>query len=854
MPSSVLPTPSPIPTSAEAADVGYVPKPSAYDELLDADGGLRDHWSRFAQALSTLGPAELSRRWDAAQRQLRENGVTYNVYDDSRGVDRPWQLDPVPLLVASSEWRAIERGLAQRAYLLNLILDDIYNQRSLVRQRILPAELVFRNPGFLRPCHGTIVRGGRWLHLYAADLARDPKGNFWVLGDRTQAPSGMGYALENRIVLARVFPSLYRDCRVERLAAFFRKLLDQLQRLSPRRSERPHAVVLTPGPYNETYFEHAYLARYLGLSLVEGGDLTVRNNVVFLKTLSGLARVDVILRRTDDSFCDPLALRADSSLGVAGLVSAVRAGNVVAFNALGSGAVEAPALLAYLPQVCRHLLGEELILPSAPATWCAAEGALDYVADRFSQLVFKPAFPRPGAPEPVFGGVMSQADRQELLGRVRARPHEWLAQERIPLSSAPIWNGDGLEPREIALRCYAVGDGPGYQVMPGGLARVARAGGGDAVVSMQRGAGSKDTWVLAEGPTSSLSLLGRREERVILSRSGNDLPSRVADNLFWLGRYMERAEGSARLLRRILSRLLDDTHSAEPSVLRAMFSALSSQYELPEPLVWRVSMDVAAVERDVIDFLRSGAYGTGLLPSLAGTHRTAQVVRDRISRDTWHVLNQLGRQRDALLYANALSAGDALEALDGLILLFGAFAVLQNENLSRTFGFMFTDMGRRLERAQSTSTLLSTMLSVVHPDEPSVLSELLESLDNGITYRRRYQDMIQAAPVLDLILIDESNPRSIAFQLARLHEHVQALPHSVADPLRTREERVALAALTSVRLADVERLCEVSNQAERPLLRTHLRELASYLPALSDAITQSYLVHAVPRRAFGSEG
>jgi uncharacterized circularly permuted ATP-grasp superfamily protein/uncharacterized alpha-E superfamily protein len=853
MPSSVLPQPS-LPTSAEASDVGYVPKPNAYDELLDANGNLREHWSRFAQALRSLGPAELSRRWDAAQRALRENGVTYNVYDDSRGMDRPWQLDPVPLLVSSQDWRMLERGLAQRAYLLNLILDDIYNQRSLIRQRIIPAEIIFRNPGFLRPCHGTIVRGGRWLHLYAADVARDPNGGFWVLGDRTQAPSGMGYALENRIVLSRLFPSLYRDCRVERLAGFFRKLLDQVQRLSPRSHDPPLAVLLTPGPYNETYFEHAYLARYLGLTLAEGGDLTVRNNTVYLKTLSGLARVDVILRRTDDSFCDPLALRADSSLGVAGLVSAVRAGNVAVLNALGSGVVEAPALLAYLPMVCRHLLGEDLILPSAPATWCAAPGALPYIQDNFTNLVFKPAFPRPGVPEPVFGGAMTIAEQSALLERIRARPHEWVCQDRVTLSAAPIWNGDGLEPREIAMRCYAVGDGPGYQVMPGGLSRVARSGGGDAVVSMQRGAGSKDTWVLTDGPVSPLSLLGRREERLLLSRSGNDLPSRVADNLYWLGRYLERAEGSARLLRRILARLLDDTHSAEPSVLSAMFTSLSVQYELPEMLAWHPNMDVASVERDVIGFLRSGAHGTGLLPSLAGVHRTASVVRDRISRDTWHVLSQLARQRDSLQYAGTLSAGDAIEALDGLILLFGAFAGLQNENLSRTYGFRFTDMGRRLERARNTSTLLYSMVGIVHPDEGSVLSELLETLDNGITYRRRYQDVMQAAPTLDLVLTDESNPRSIAFQLVALHDHVRALPHSAEDPLRTREERVALAALTSVRLADVEALCEVNAAAERPLLQAHLKELGRHLPALSDAITESYLVHAVPRRAFGSEG
>ena len=853
MSSAVSSPPNTVPDSFLSSPVGYEPPAGGFDELLQPSGQLRAHWTRFAQLIGDLGRDELARRWETAQRQLRENGVTYNVYDDNRGMDRPWQLDPVPLLVAADDWRALERGLSQRAYLLNLILDDLYNTRSLVRQRLLPAEIVYRSPGFLRPCAGSLPRGSRWLHLYAADLARDASGRYWVIGDRTQAPSGMGYALENRIVLSRVFPTLYRDCRVQRLAGFFRTLLDLIQRLSPRGQDRSHAVVLTPGPYNETYFEHAYLARYLGLSLVEGGDLTVRANSVYLKTLSGLARVDVILRRTDDSFCDPLALRNDSSLGMAGLVSAVRAGNVSVLNALGSGLTESPALLAYLPVLCRHLLGEDLLLPSAPLRWCGEPGAVDYIRQNVEKLVFKPAFMRAGGPEPVFGATLAEAERAELLERIAARPNDWVAQERVELASAPLWSGGKLEPRRIALRCYTVGNGPGYQVMPGGLTRVARDIAGDPVVSMQRGAASKDTWVVADGPVSQLSLLGRREERVSLSRSGHDLPSRVADNLYWLGRYMERAEDSARLLRRILARLLDDTHSGEPSVLVALFEGLSSTHEMIEPLRASLSVQPDQVERDVLRFLASSELPHGLVASLAGAQRTASVVRDRISRDTWNVISQLNDQRERLGRSRPFSAGDALETLDGLVLSFGAFAGLQGENLARTFGFRFMDLGRRIERARNTAILVQATVGVVYPDEPSVLSEVLEVLDNGITYRRRYQDVMQAAPVLDLLLVDESNPRSIVFQLAAIYDHVRALPRSIEEPLRTREERVALNVLTRVRLADIEALAAVNASGERVALREHLLFLLRELPDLSNAITQSYLVHAVPHRAIGSE-
>ena len=845
--------PSIVPAQSAIGAVEYAPRAHGYDELLTPEHSLREHWSRFSQLLSGIGRDELARRWDSAQRQLRENGVTYNVYDDSRGMDRPWQLDPVPMLVSAAEWHVLERGLSQRAYLLNLILDDLYGSRALIRQRLVPGEVVYRSPGFLRPCQGSLPRGSRWLHLYAADLARDEHGHVWVLGDRTQVPSGMGYALENRIVLSRVFPTLYRDCRVQRLAGFFRSLLDLIQRLSPRGQERPHAVVLTPGPFNETYFEHAYLARYLGLSLVEGGDLTVRANQVYLKTLSGLSRVDVILRRTDDSFCDPLALRADSSLGMAGLVSAARAGNVAILNALGSGLTESPALLAYLPALCRHLLGEDLVLESPEMRWCGEAGSFEYVEHHFEQLVFKPAFARSGAPEPMFGASLSSEQRSELLARIRERPDEWVAQRRIELSSAPLWNGSTLEPRRIALRCYAVGNGPGYQVMPGGLTRVSRDDQGDSVVSMQRGAGSKDTWVLADGPVSQLSLLGRRDERVSLSRSGHDLPSRVADNLYWLGRYIERAEGSARLQRRVLARLLDDAHAAEPSVLIALCDALSIQHELLEPLTAASGTQSEALERDLLRILCSAEHANGIAASLAGAHRTASVVRDRISRDTWHVINQLNEQRSQLIGMPAGSVSDALEKLDALVLSFGAFAGLQSENLSRTFGFRFMDLGRRIERARNTVSLLQVTLSVVFPDEPAVLSEVLEVLDNGITYRRRYQDVLQAAPVLDLLLTDETNPRSIVFQLAALYEHVRALPRSIVEPLRTAEERAALDVLTRVRLADVEGLVAVSPERDRPAFRQHMEALSQALPELSNAITQSYLAHAVPHRAIGSE-
>src|ERR1700683_1204051 len=398
---------------------GYHQTPGVYDEMCGAPGILRPHWDKFIHSLSALGDQELTRRWQTAKQRIRENGVTYNVYGDPMGMDRPWNLDAIPLVIPPSEWNQLEAGLIQRARLLNLILADLYGPQRLLHGGLLPAALVFANPGFWRPCHGVRVSGGTYLHLLAVDLARGPDGDWWVISDRTQAPSGAGYSLENRRVMAETFPDLFREFRVKRLASFFRSFRNSLLRLSPVARDNPRVVLLTPGPFNETYFEHSYLARYLGFTLVQGGDLTVRDSRVFLKTLEGLKQVDVILRRVDDSFCDPIELRSDSYLGVAGLVEAVRAGNVTVANALGSGLIETSAFMPFFPGLSRPMLGEDLKLPAAATWWRGQPRALCYVRDNLDFLVIKPAFPAKGM-EPVFGGRLDPTERSRILAQLEA--------------------------------------------------------------------------------------------------------------------------------------------------------------------------------------------------------------------------------------------------------------------------------------------------------------------------------------------------------------------------------------------------------------------------------------------------
>ena len=804
--------------------------PGQHDELRAPDGGRRPHWESLVRALHDMGPAELSRRWEGARRLIHENGVTYNVYGDPRGMDRPWELDPIPLVLSGSEWERLAAALGQRARLLDAILADLHGPQRLLRDALLPAELVLAHPAYLRPCHGLPLAEHAWLQLYAADLARAPDGRWWVLADRTQAPSGIGYALENRLVVSRTLSEAFREGHVERLAGFFKRLRDTLRALAPRHRDNPRIALLTPGPYDETYFEHAYLARYLGLSLVQGGDLTVRDRSLYLKTLGGLEPVDVLMRRVDDSFCDPLSLRADSSLGVAGLVHAVRAGNVAVANALGSGLVETPALLAFLPSLCRALLGEELALPSVATWWCGHDRALAYVEEHLDELVIKPAYPGLRM-EPAFGDRLSADEREALLERVRACSHAFVAQEQVALSTAPVWDGERVQARHMVLRAYAVAAGGGaFEAMPGGLTRVSSAS-DSLVVSMQRGGGSKDTWVCREQLPPPLTLLRSTEAPIELSRGGAELPSRVADNLFWLGRYVERVEGTARIARGVLARLGDGSAETE-SVLAPLLSALARHIGVDERL--------EADERSFLRFLFEESSARSLRVTLAAIHQLAFSLRDQLSLDTWRVLSEL-QQDLADPESPAPGASRTGEILNRMIVRLSAWSGLAMESMTRSLGWRFADMGRRIERGVWTATLLGEFLVAAHADESPRLEALLEVAESAITYRRRYGGELQAVPALDLLLTDETNPRSLAFQLVALDEHVVHLPGGGARAAR--EERIALGALTRARIAEVTELCHVE-EGKRLRLDALLARTLEDVRAFSDAITQSFLSHA----------
>jgi uncharacterized circularly permuted ATP-grasp superfamily protein/uncharacterized alpha-E superfamily protein len=833
----------------DRSDAGRVA--SAYDEVFEASGQLRTDWEPLVTQLRTLGLEELRRRWEDARRLLYEHGVSYDAGGDRETATRAWNLSPIPVVYGPPTWAPLAAGLAQRARLLDRLLADLYGPQRLVSEGLLPPALVFGHPGFLRPCAGVVPPLGRFLPFYSADVVRDRDGRFAVLTDRPQAPSGVGYALENRIVLSRSLPEAFRDCGVQRLAGFFRTTRDLLRQLAPRERDNPLIVLLTPGPYSATYFEQAFLAQYLALTLVRGEDLIVRDARVYLKTLAGLKKVDVILRRVNDDFCDPLELRPDSFLGVAGLVESVRAGEVAVVNPLGSGAVQAGALLPFLPAICRRLLDEDLALPSVRTYWCGDPQSLAYVESAIGELVVKPAFPS-GPTEPVFGRELSQDALHDLRDRIRRDPSRFVAQEHVEASVVPSLAGDELAARPFGMRTYAVVAGDGYDVMPGALSRVGGPGGVGE---------SKDTWVLAAGPVQPLSLLPPPSAPVELSHDESDLPSRIADSLFWLGRYVERAEGTARLVRTIAVRLSDQNGLSDPDLatdLDPLLSMLEAQTYVRRRLDFL--SDAAGASSEWPRAAQRGLFGavfdtqpTGTLrATVAETHRIARTLRDWLSLDAWRAVAHLDQDLRRPIAPSDPSALRALvDLLNRTVTLLAALEGLIAESMTHDQAWRFLDIGRRLERASHVVGLLRSSLASSSPREGPVLEALLDIAASATTYRRRYLATLQACPVVDLLLCDETNPRSVLFQLEALSTHLAHLPRTANTP-RTPHQKLVLSVLTELRLADVADLCsanagtvEQRDERERRPLVALLDRVRAQLPALSNSLSAAYFNHAV---------
>lgn len=766
-----------------------VPADPGHRDELRAEGspeatGLAPIWASFFDHIGTDGLADLNRRADNLQRQIRDNGVTYNVYAHaSKGLERPWALDLFPKIIDSQEWAQIETGVLQRTRLLNAMMADLYGERELLKRALLPAALVQGHPGYLRSMQGMRPPGDTWLHIVAFDLAQGPDGRWWVVGQRTQAPSGLGYLLENRIAISRQFPKAFAGMKVQRLAASYRALMDGIKRMAPE-GENARIALLTPGPYNETYFEHAYLARYLGLTLVEGNDLTVRDQRLFLKTLSGLEPVHALIKRLDDEWLDPLELRSDSRLGVPGLLQVLRAGNLLLANTPGSAPLESSALLGFLPAISRHLLGEELALPSLATWWCGEDAALREVLPLLKGSVIKPTYPRSGL-ETAMGQSLSERELDEWSGRMARHPDNYTVQSWLPLSQTPTWSGERLIPRSAMLRVFALADGPkSWRVLPGGMVRLAPRG--QLIAAMQRGGSSADCWVLTEGPVDHTSLLQSAPSTLALAQQKQPVTSRAAENLFWLGRYTERAENSVRLAQIVLNHMGGEEPTSR--ALMAWLSDIASENALvlPDapaatlsPRVFARSL-IAALSPQAGDAMAEQSRSIGF--NLRALRAAAAQVRERLSQEHWSLIERTEANfaRDcATLSTDAeYATAEAMAALQNASEMLAAITGSQTDRMVRDDGWRLLSMGRHIERLIALSRALSLALEHGCVHDATGFEAVVALFDSTITFHAQYQQRRDMVSLIDLLVMDRDNPRSLAWVVHTLRSRLAKLANS----------------------------------------------------------------------------
>ncbi len=818
-----------------------------YDEMRDANGQIRPHWRHFIDSMDTLGGHTLEKIRQDARRIFRENGVSYHVHGDPHGRQHGWELDPVPLIISAEDWATIEAGLRQRAELMNLILNDLYGPRKLIQQGLLPAELIYGHAGFMRSCDRFREPSGMQLIDLAVDLARGPDGRMWVLRDYTQSPAGIGYALENRTVMSRILPQFFQDGQIHRMSFFFRTLRASLNNLTARRKDQPRIVVLTPGPYNELYFEHAYLASYLGYPLVQGDDLTVRENRVWLKTLDGLQPVDVIIRRLNDRFCDPLELAEDSLLGVAGLLQAARQGEVVIVNPLGSGVLENPGLIPFLPSISRYYLGSDLKLPAAATWWCGQPKERQHVLDNLDRFVIKPTY-RTYKEQSIFGAMLTRSRREELRQTILARPHLYVGQEEVSFSTTPCLVKGHLEPRHASLRTFVTAHEGGYHVMRGGLTRAARERGG-AAPSRHFDNVSKDTWIIASRPERHISLwLQPASEEMEIERSGI-LASRAAENLYWTGRYAERTEGTARLLRTVLARMnlaedaSDAAHRLHVQLLQQALTAITETHPgfLGDTPLSREQAE-AELRSIMIDDQRPGSLAA-LLNNLT---QSAYMVRDRWSLDNWRLLDRVKNHwRSVQSHPNGplLSAG---YELDELITAMAAFMGLNMESMTREPGWLMLDAGRRIERGLWLLRSMKSLLISAREEalEHLVLESFLSTHESLITHRRRYRSFLQLRTTLEVLLTDESNPRALAYQVDMLQKNLARLPRPRLSKKLSNEEKLVMEAVTQIKLADAAILARPDAEYRHERLMEILLFVEDRLMQISETLNHTYFTHA----------
>ena len=809
-----------------------------FDELVASDGTVLPHWQKLADRYAQLGKQNIDKREQEVMHQLKENGVTYNIYGDPNGMNRPWVLDPVPMIFSEADWQTIEEGLIQRTTLLNHLLNDIYGSRKLIREGLVPLELIYNHKGFLRQVDKLKIPGGQQLIQYSADLARGPNGKMWVLHDRTDAPSGAGYTFENRVAMTRVFPEMIRENKVQKINTYYQTLKKTISNLAWQNKEEPRVVFLSPGSENETYFEHAYISSLMGFTLVTGADLTVSDGYVWLKTINGLEKVDVIIRRVDDIFCDPMEFQMESQLGVVGLMEAVRQNKVMVINPFGCRVLENPGLMAFLPQLCRKILGEELILPSVATWWCGQEKEKEYVLANIRCLIIRKIY-RDRTNQSVYGSNLNNQQINELIDEINTRPYLYVGQEVVNFSTTPSYINGKLEARNAVFRSYVVADTSKkeYHVMPGGLTRSSSQA-GIFIVSNQTGGISKDTWILGQSTSPVADV-----EQHATTKVDSVLPSSSAENLFWLGRYVERATFLVRMLRVILKKYNETEDNQNPGndLLLTTFLKAISNITLLLP-GFDDKKHLHNPEKELISIITDDQRVGTLNQTLQAFLRNGYSVRDRLGLDIWRILDSISDDSKRLKNSNYLN--EISHVLDGMIVKLMAFHGLSVDTMTREPSWTMQSLGRYIESSLKTCSILKHVLARKYDSETekSVLETLLINNESIITYRYNYRSSIEITSVLSLLLLNELNPRSVVFQINQLNKQAERLPQNTKnrlDPIRKK----LLEATTLVRLCEPQTLILTDKNGHRKELVALLSKLEKLLVEASGLVISQYFNH-----------
>ena len=834
----------------------YKEKINSYDEVLDKNGQVKPYWKGLFDTLESIGIEELELRNQEIVKKLRENGVTYNVYDSNKESNRAWKLDPIPFLIHESEWKSIEKGLKQRAHLLDLILKDLYGPQSLIKNAIIPAELVFDNSGFLLPCFDIRQKHDKQLLNYAVDLARGPDGKMWLLDNRTQAPSGAGYALENRIVMSKVIPELNTKTYRSRLSPYFSQLQQTVDTLGNNTNENPNVVFLTPGPGNETYFEHVYLSSYLGYTLVQGNDLLVRDGFVWLKSIDQLERVDVIIKRLDDEWCDPLELRRDSLLGIPGLLQVIRLGNVSVVNPPGTSILENYGLMAFMQNACKFLLKEPLLMPSVATWWCGQTKELNFVLANLPKLIIKKTNRKQGF-RSIYGRLLKIEQLEDLKKLILKNPKDFVAQEEVSLSTTPSFIDGSIEPRYAAIRAFLVAEGDDYKVMQGGLTR-SSAVKDKFEISNQLGGISKDTWVITDSPIEYHEKSIERKNTN--NQLNNSLTSRNAENLFWLGRLCERTMALRSFLKIILSRLNENVTkhgNKQPEFLIVLLKSLTHLTQTYPGFVGKEVKDGETFDNEAIfenpiaellllinDPTKMGS----VVYNLQSLLNTINQVSEKWNHDTRRIINLVDDSLFVLKKTNTNNINYVNHSLDKLHIRLFSFYGNIYETLPRDNGFYLLETGKNVERILSLISVFRSTFNFkkIEEEEAVLMEAILENHHLLAQYRNIYKSHLSLKAVINMVFLEKNLPYTLTYLLDTLSYYLSKLPKT-NDPHRLSiAEKSALEASTIVKLIDAESLVQVDSATQfRPQLDETLSKVFELVCHVSNNLASLYFNHSV---------